>query len=177
MKLAYEYGKIITLADFDVPVYDIQMEENMKEKLGETTVELKFPQYQSKKRKAKVEKKKKILKKGTTSYPIIKFVQDIMDMLDKHVETINDREYKPLCMPPNSSFLKPIEECWSKTKSNIKRALLDEDSILTPHSVQAYQTVTVDACLGWICHSKSYWNCCINKELGLKRKRMYLIQL
>lgn len=146
-----------------------------------------FPQSKSKKRKAETETKKKPLKKGTTSYHIVKLVQAVMDVLDKHgkngfyiimdnckihhtafvVEAINNRGYKPLFMSPYSPFLNPIEERWSKIKSNIKRAPLDENSILTPHIVQACQRVTIDDCLDWIRHSESYWDRCINKELGL----------
>jgi hypothetical protein len=40
IELAYEYGEITTLTDFDVPVHDIQMEENMEENLEEITTEL-----------------------------------------------------------------------------------------------------------------------------------------
>lgn len=40
MELAYEYCEITTLTDFDVPVHDIQMEENMEENLEEITTEL-----------------------------------------------------------------------------------------------------------------------------------------
>ncbi|KAG0782662.1 hypothetical protein G6F16_006659 [Rhizopus arrhizus] len=126
-----------------------------------------FPQSKSKKRKAETETKKKPLKKGTTSYHIVKLVQAVMDVLDKHVEAINNRGYKPLFMSPYSPFLNPIEERWSKIKSNIKRAPLDENSILTPHIVQACQRVTIDDCLDWIRHSESYWDRCINKELSL----------
>ncbi|RCH94312.1 hypothetical protein CU097_010970 [Rhizopus azygosporus] len=40
MELAYEYGEITTLTDFDVPIHDIQMEENMEKNLEEITTEL-----------------------------------------------------------------------------------------------------------------------------------------
>ncbi|KAG1440541.1 hypothetical protein G6F56_011877 [Rhizopus delemar] len=151
-------------------------------------LEKEFSQSTSKKRKAETEAKKKPLKKGTTFYHIVKFVQAVMDVLYKHgknelyivmdncnihhtsfvVETINNRGYKPLFVPPYSPFLNPIEKCRPKIKSNIKRAPLDENSTLTPHIVQACQTVTDDGCLSWIRHSQSYRNRCINKGLGLK---------
>lgn len=90
-----------------------------------------FPQSKSKKRKAESETKKKPLKNGITSYHIVKFVQAVMHVLDKHgknefyivmdnckvhhttfvVEVINNRGYKPLFMSPCSPFLNPTEEC------------------------------------------------------------------
>lgn len=141
----------------------------------------------SKKRKAKDDSKKKP-KKGTTAYHIVKFVQAVMDVLDKHgkngfyivmdnckihhtafvVEAINSRGYKPLFMPPYSPFLNPIEECWAKIKGNIKRSPLDENSTLTPRIAEACKTVSADNCLGWIRHSESYWGKCIDKVKGLK---------
>lgn len=84
------------------------------------------------------------------------------------VEAINSREYKPLFMPPYSPFLNPIEECWSKIKSNIKRNPLDESFTLKPRIVEACKTVTVDNCLGWIRHSESFWDKCIKGDKGLK---------
>ncbi|ORE22031.1 hypothetical protein BCV71DRAFT_172619, partial [Rhizopus microsporus] len=86
-----------------------------------------------KKRKAsnKSESKSIQLKKDTTAYHIVKFMESVMDILDKHskkemfvvmdnckihhshfvVDAINKRGYKPLFMPPYSLFLNPIEEC------------------------------------------------------------------
>lgn len=78
----------------------------------------------SKKRKAKDPEKKKPLKKGTTAYHIVKFMETVMDTLDKHdkkglfvvmdnyrihhsafvVDVINKRRYKPLFVPPYSPF-------------------------------------------------------------------------
>lgn len=83
----------------------------------------------SKKRKANTQEasKPKPLKKGTTAYHIVKFMEAVMDVLDKHnkkglfivmdncrihhshfvVDAINKRGYKPLFMPPYSPFLNP----------------------------------------------------------------------
>jgi hypothetical protein len=140
-------------------------------------IEKELQQPTSKKRKAQ---ENKPLKKGTTAYHIVKFVETAMDVLDKHgkhgffivmdncrihhsafvVDAISQRGYKSLFMPPYLPFLNPIEECWSKIKGNIKRNPLDNNSKLTPR--------IVEDCLGWIKHSESYWDRCINKELGLK---------
>lgn len=153
-------------------------------------LEKEFQQHKGKKRKADSSEssKPKPLKKGTTAYHIVKFIEAVMDVLDKHnkkdmfivmdnckihhtafvVDAINKRGYKPLFMPPYSPFLNPIEECWAKIKSNIKRSPLDSSSKLTPRIIEACKSVTVQDCLGWIRHSETYWDKCINKELYLK---------
>ncbi|KAG1249600.1 hypothetical protein G6F68_013235 [Rhizopus microsporus] len=153
-------------------------------------LEEEFKEHTTKKRKANVlEKfKSKPLKKGTTAYHIVKFIEAVMDVLDKHnkkgmfivmdncrihhsafvVDAINKRGYKPLFMPPYSPFLNPIEECWAKIKSNIKRNPLDTNSKLTPRIVEACQSVTAEDCMGWIRHAETYWDRCMDKELNLK---------
>lgn len=142
----------------------------------------------SKKRKVKDAEKKKPLKKGTTAYHIVKFMERVMDTLDKHdkkgffivmdncrihhsafvVDAINKRGYKPLFMPPYSPFLNPIEECWSKIKSNIKRNPLDKADTLTSRLPEACGPITVKDCQGWVRHAETFWDRCINKELGLR---------
>ncbi|KAG1444154.1 hypothetical protein G6F56_010411 [Rhizopus delemar] len=112
----------------------------------------------------------------------------VMDVLDKHnkkdmfiamdnckihhtafvVDAINKQSYKPLSMPPYYPFLNPIEECWTKIKSNMKGSPLDSSSKLIPRIIEACESVTVQDCLGWIRHSETYWGKCLNKELYLK---------
>ena len=153
-------------------------------------VEKEFSQPANKKRKAKsqdVDKPKK-LPKGTTAYHIVKFMDAVMDTLDKHdkkgmfivldncrihhsqfvTDVITRRGYKPLFMPPYSPFLNPIEECWSKMKKLIRRNPLDERDTLTPRIAEACLQVTVEDCNGWIRHAETYWDRCLEKELRLK---------
>lgn len=70
--------------------------------------------------------------------------------------SIESRGYKPLLMSPYSSFLNPIEECWSKIKRN--------PLSLTPRVKAACETITTKDCSGWIPHSETYWDTCLNKE-------------
>lgn len=122
------------------------------------------------------------LKKGTTAYHIFRFMEPVMDILDKYdkkvffivmdncrihhsrfvMDAINKRGYKPLFMPPYSPFLNPIEEYWSKIKKNVRRNLLGKADTLTPRIVEACQTVTVEDCLGWIKLSESHWYRCLS---------------
>ena len=124
----------------------------------------------SKKRKALTQEatKPKPLRKGTTAYHIVKFMESVLNILDKHdkkgmfividncrihhsrfvVNLIHSRGYKPLFMPPYSPFLNPIEECWSKIKQNIRRNPLKKGDELTPRIAEACKTVTVEDCQG-----------------------------
>lgn len=154
-------------------------------------IEKEFPESSpSKKRKAgtKSESKPIQLKKGTTAYHIVKFMESVMDILDKHnkkgmfivmdncrihhsrfvIDAINQRGYKPLFIPPYSPFLNPIEECWSKIKKSIRRNPLDKSDMLTPRIGEACKQVTVADCQGWIRHTETYWDRCIEREVGLK---------
>lgn len=101
----------------------------------------------------------------------------MMDILDRHnkkwlfivmdncrihhshfvLDAINKRGYKSLFMPPYSSFLDPIEECWFKIKK-IKRNPLDKSDTLTPRIAEAYKKVTVSNYQGWIRHAEIYWD-------------------
>ncbi|KAG2195265.1 hypothetical protein INT46_001996 [Mucor plumbeus] len=113
----------------------------------------------------------KPLRKGTTAYHIVKFMESVLNILldkhDKKVDLIHSRGYKPLFMPPYSPFLNPIE-CWSKIKQNIQRNPLKKGDELKPRIVEACKTVTVEDCQGWIRHAETYWDRCLNKEIGLK---------
>ncbi|CEP12447.1 hypothetical protein [Parasitella parasitica] len=103
-------------------------------------LEEEFQKPKGKKRKGDTleSSKLKALKKGTTAYHIVKFIEAFMDVLYEHnkkdmfivmdncrihhsafvVDTINKRGYKPHFMLPYP-FLNPIEECWAKIKSKI----------------------------------------------------------
>lgn len=128
------------------------------------------------------------LNKGTSTYHIVKFMESVMDILDKHdkkgmfivmdncrihhsrfvVDAVNKRGYKPLFMPPYSPFLNPMEECWSKLKRNIKRNPLDKSDMLTPRIAEACKQVTIGNCNDWIRHAETNWERCLQKEIVLK---------
>ncbi|KAI8968059.1 hypothetical protein BDB01DRAFT_733560, partial [Pilobolus umbonatus] len=57
-----------------------------------------------------------------------------------------------------------IEEFWSKVKQNMKRHPLDSHDTLTPRTVVACQTVSRRDFEGWIAHSESFWERCMNCE-------------
>lgn len=84
------------------------------------------------------------------------------------VDSINKKGYKPLFMPPYSLFLNPIEECWSKIKNNIRKNHLGSNDTLTSRITEACKTVTTEDCQGWIRHAETYWDICLQKEIGLR---------
>ncbi|KAI9338621.1 hypothetical protein BD770DRAFT_476871 [Pilaira anomala] len=65
-------------------------------------------------------------------------------------------------------FLNPIEECWSKVKKNIRRNPLNKSDMLTPRIPEVCTQVTIADCNNWIKHAETYWERCLQKELGLK---------
>ncbi|KAI8880950.1 hypothetical protein K501DRAFT_190068, partial [Backusella circina FSU 941] len=50
----------------------------------------------------------------------------------------------------------------------IKRNPLDKADQPTPRIASACRKVSVSDCQGWIRHSESFWDRCINKEVGLR---------
>jgi hypothetical protein len=147
------------------------------------------PYLKVKREKLKTEEVPKTkVKKGITAYHVVHFVRDVMDVPDKRdkkgfyivmdncrihhshyvVENIKSRGYKPLFMPPYSPFLNPIEECWSKIKKkHVKRNPLSALDSLTPRIQEACRSVSTEDCLGWIRHSESFWDRCLEEELSL----------
>jgi transposase len=116
------------------------------------------------------------VKKGTTAYHVVRFVNNVTDFLDRHdkkcyyiamdncrihrsalaLDAINKRGYKSLFMFPYSSFLNPIEEGWSKIKNHVRRNALDDNETLTPRIGAACQTVTATDCQGRIRHAETF---------------------
>jgi transposase len=78
------------------------------------------------------------------------------------VEAINKRGYKTLFMLPYSSFLNPIEECWSKIKSNIKRSPLDKADTLDSRLPAACQSVTAQDFQRWVKYAETFWDRCVD---------------
>ncbi|GAA5811079.1 hypothetical protein MFLAVUS_004508 [Mucor flavus] len=130
----------------------------------------------TKKRKAKDPEKKKPLKKGTTTYHIVKFLEATMDTLDRHDKKgffiVMDN-----CRIYHSAFVvNAINKrgMLVKIKSNIKRNPLDKADNLTSRLPGVCGSVTVQDCQGWIRHAETFWDRCINKELGLSREALWL---
>lgn len=65
--------------------------------------------------------------------------------------------YLPLCSP----FLNPIEELWFKVKDHVKRTAFDTNDTLTPRIKEACLQVDLQDCRGWIRHSMSFFNDCL----------------
>jgi hypothetical protein len=123
------------------------------------------------------------VKKGTTAYHIVRFVNNVADFLDRHdkkcyyividncrihhsalvLDAINKLGYKSLFMLPYSPFLNPIEEGWSKIKNHVRRNALDDNDTLTPRIGAACQTFTAKDCQGWIRHAETFWDRCLAK--------------
>lgn len=61
-----------------------------------------------------------------------------------------------------------LEERWAKIESVIRRDALKKDEKLTLRIAEACKTVTPKYCLNWVKHPETYWDRCIQREVGLK---------
>jgi transposase len=126
-------------------------------------------------------------KVGTRKEHFKDYLRGIMDKLDKKgmkgfylvmdnapihrpkdiEELITNRGYKCVYLPPYSPFLNPIEEMWSKVKGLVRRAPFDSKDTLTPRILRATNLVTVTDLQGWVRHSVSFFQRCLNGERKL----------
>jgi transposase len=81
---------------------------------------------------------------------------------------IEERGHKSIYLPPYSPFLNPIEEFWSKVKAGGRRTPLAADDCLTDRICESARKATKKYCKGWIEHSKSFFENCLNEERNLK---------
>lgn len=65
------------------------------------------------------------------------------------------------------SLLNPIEEFWSKVKFGVRREELSEKDQLTPRIMDSVKKVSPTDCEGWIRHSISFFERCLNEEINL----------
>ncbi|ORE00707.1 hypothetical protein BCV72DRAFT_172948, partial [Rhizopus microsporus var. microsporus] len=80
---------------------------------------------------------------------------------------VEGRRHKCIYLPPYSPFLNSIEEFWSKVKTGVRRTLLTADDRLTDRICESAGKVTKKDCKGWIEHSKSFFENCLNEEKNL----------
>lgn len=121
---------------------------------------------------------------GTRTTHYLQFLQKTMDVLDANdlrgrylvmdnapihksdevQNLVSSRGYKCMYLPVYSPFLNPIEEMWSKIKMNVRRGELTEKGTLIPRIDAAARKVAVSDCEGWIRHSVTFFDRCLNME-------------
>ncbi|CEP09973.1 hypothetical protein [Parasitella parasitica] len=136
----------------------------------------------SKKRSADGKVFKVAAKIGTRTEHFYNYLQNVLDVLNKNNllgqyivmdiapihknesirQLIESKGHKCAYLPPYSPFLNPIEEFWSKVKYHVKRSALDTNDTLTRRITKACQTVTLSDCQGWIRHSISFFQDCLD---------------
>ena len=112
------------------------------------------------------------------------FLVHVIDVLDKHnlkscnlvmdnapihkpekiTEEVNKRGYRIIYLPPHSPFLNRIEEFWTKVKTLVRRSPMTDCDNLVARIREAAGKVTPEDCQGWIRHSESFFERCLNKE-------------
>ncbi|KAI9469007.1 MAG: hypothetical protein EXX96DRAFT_492593, partial [Benjaminiella poitrasii] len=55
---------------------------------------------------------------------------------------------------PYLPMLNPIEECWAKIKSVVRKTLFGKNEMIAYRIEEAAKTVTAKNCRGWIRHSQ-----------------------
>lgn len=141
----------------------------------------------SKKRRADGKEVKINGKVGTRTEHFLAYLNNVMDTLDKNnikgqyivmdnapihkpkvIKTlIEERGHKCIYLPPYSPFLNPIEEFWSKVKAGVRRTPLTTDNRLTDRICESAGKVTKKDCEGWIKHSMSFFQKCLNEERNI----------
>lgn len=152
-------------------------------------IQKEFPQPEKKrKRKTNTEDSKPKVKKDTTAYHVVKFIEAIMDILDTQnkkgalivmdncrihhsdfvIEAIKKHGYKPIFLPPYSSFLNPIEECWVKVQKNT-RASIKVDQLTT--RIAAACATDIQKHFGIDVYQKNF--CYVNKSKYICKESEY----
>jgi transposase len=72
----------------------------------------------------------------------------IMDNISIHkaigiLKTLRDNEHTALFLPQHSPFLNPIEECWSKVKSEVHKTSLAKSEMMADRIEEAAKKVTI----------------------------------
>ncbi|CEP18228.1 hypothetical protein [Parasitella parasitica] len=70
------------------------------------------------------------------------------------LKAIRDSGHYALFLPPYSPMLNPIEECWAKIKSVVRKTPLAKNEMIADRIEEAAKTVTAKNCRGWIRHSQ-----------------------
>lgn len=153
--------------------------------LGLLSLSLRKTAIQSKKRNVDGVPVDVRTKTGTKATHFLQFITSVLDELDflqlhgyyivmdnasihksKDVrDLIEARGYICTFLPTFSPFLNPIEEMWSKVKYNLRRSPFETGESLTPRIMNASATVTQEDCQGWIRHSRSKFEDCLNKVI------------
>ncbi|KAG0750197.1 hypothetical protein G6F57_010982 [Rhizopus arrhizus] len=72
----------------------------------------------------------------------------------KVLKAIRDSGHYALFLPPYSSMLNPIEECWAKIKSVVRKTPLAKNEMIADRIEEAAKAVTAKNCRGWIRYSQ-----------------------
>lgn len=128
----------------------------------------------------------KVVPGGTTGHIFSQFVKSVIEALDRNnaaphyfvmdgasihksapvKELFKKSKHKLHLLPPYSPFLNPIEECFSKLKTFVKRRPgLASDAFLNHISESSHQIAT-ENCQAWVEHSISFFSdCSQSKEI------------
>ena len=79
-------------------------------------------------------------------------------------ELFTNSVHQLLYLPGYSPFLNPVEECFSKLKTLVKRKPGITQNELLDHIRDAANRITVENCRAWVEHSYSYFEDCLQSK-------------
>ncbi|CEP10018.1 hypothetical protein [Parasitella parasitica] len=127
----------------------------------------------------------KKIKGGTTGVIFKEFVRGIMKKLDEinagpHFfvmdnatihrapvvkELFKNSQHQMCLLPPYSPFLNPIEECFSKLKTLVRRNPgMKGVDVLIQHIKDSTDEISTENCRGWVGHSMNFFSACTEKQ-------------
>ncbi|KAG1174993.1 hypothetical protein G6F70_007946 [Rhizopus microsporus] len=122
--------------------------------------------------------------KGTTTAHFIKFINELLDVMDLDeslkgcylvldnasihksqpmIRKIEKRRYKLIHLPPYSPELNPIEQFWALVKRKLKRGCMMTEENLSSRIADACNQVLINDLYGFASHSKRQIMNCYNK--------------
>ncbi|CEP09722.1 hypothetical protein [Parasitella parasitica] len=122
--------------------------------------------------------------KGTTTAHFIKFMNELLDIMDLDeglkgsyivmdnctihksapmIRKIESRGYGVMFLPPYSPELNPIEQFWALVKGRLKRKRLLTDENLSSRIAEACNSIPAENLLSFTCHSKRMITNCYTK--------------
>ncbi|CAG8835550.1 16683_t:CDS:1, partial [Cetraspora pellucida] len=79
-------------------------------------------------------------------------------------DIVEDSSHEIFYLPPYSPFLNPIESTFSKVKDLVARNKIRDHETILSRIANAFDAVFEEDCLGWIRHTMTYFDRCLNQE-------------
>ncbi|CAG8512328.1 11995_t:CDS:10, partial [Cetraspora pellucida] len=79
-------------------------------------------------------------------------------------DIVEDSSHEIFYLPPYLPFLNPIESTFSKVKDLVAQNKIRDHETILSRIADAFDAVSEEDCLGWIRHTMTYFDRCLNQE-------------